>query len=281
MFPIAFSLGPVYISTFGLSLAVGFIVASFLLFLAVKNDLTFTPELLFDASAITMLGAILGGRVWYIFFHNAEFADSILLTILFRERPGLSFPGGFLGGTLALVLFSRFKQLDFFRLLDIATWAYVWGYFFGQIGSFFDGFSFGAGTNLPWGMRIFGSETRVHPLPLYEIIFVSLTILTLRFAHRATKHQGWKAGTTFLITVGCLSLFSATLDFRRSDMTMIRGVAVEQTFSFALTIFVLVLAYLRSRDLRQDIKMALAFMGEIRHNMGRKTTHHEISQKNS
>lgn len=270
MWPTAVSLGPIYLSSFGIFLALGFIVSAFFLFRAVKNDLLLTPEVVFDAQLLTALGALTIGRLSYILLHPEEFADAYILYVLFRERPGLTFAGSFLGATLALILFTRLQKISLWRMLDVATWPYLTAYLFGQIGSFFDGFSFGTPTNLPWGVSLYGSNIRVHPLPLYQIVVTLTIMLFLRLTNVSGKKRSGGEGTTFLLSAGVLALFSALLDLRRGDMTIVANLPFEQTASLIIGVFLLILAYLRLRSPRQDIKLALAFALKIGQNIVRK-----------
>lgn len=265
MWPIAVSVGPMYLSSFGVFLALGFLVASFLLYRGVRNDMTTSPETIFDASTTATIGAIVGARIWYIIFHPADFGDSTVLYFLFRERPGLSFAGGFLGGVLFLFTFARLRNLSFWHLLDVGTIPFLFAYLFGQIGSLLDGFSYGRVTHLPWSIPLFGSHERFHPLPLYQIIFTLCLLLLVRIHY--TKVLKFKPGNRFLLLLLVLFFYTAILDFLRNDLTFISSLPLEQTMSFSFAIAFLLLSYTRTRSLWADIKLALAFMTQIRHNV--------------
>ena len=59
------------------------------------------------------LGIVLGGRVGYILFYNFDSYIENPAEIFTIWRGGMSFHGGLLGVTLALVLFARARALSF------------------------------------------------------------------------------------------------------------------------------------------------------------------------
>lgn len=286
MWPVALSVGPLYISTFGVSLAMGFLLASFFLYRQVKDDLEISPELVFDAIAVAMLGAILGARIWYIVFHQSEFGNSHILYFLFRERPGLSFSGGLIGGLLFLLAFTISKKISLFRLLDIATIPYLWAFTIGQLGSLFDGFSYGQPTQYPWGVSLFGSAERYHPLPLYKVLFSLFLLVCIRVIQRATTRKKAAHGLFFLLVFALQLLFTTLVDFGRSDIVRVNGFAVEQMFLLTVGLVLLGYGYYRMRRIQSDLKLTLAFGAKIGQNIERTVRSrfykkHETSQKHS
>ena len=154
------------------------------------------------------LGIIIGGRLGYILFYMLPLADqrdflfAHPLEIFEVWHGGMSFHGGMLGVTAAIVLFSRAQGLSLLGLGDIAASCAPIGLFFGRIANFINGELWGRTTDLPWGMVFCGrhiatdaaglcvaGEAPRHPSQLYE---ATLEGLVLFFVLRlAARRFGW------------------------------------------------------------------------------------------
>ncbi len=136
------------------------------------------------------LGVILGGRLGYVLFYDARLIWMDPLEILKVWHGGMSFHGGLIGVSLAIIGFARANKIDFLKLGDLVAPAVPFGLGFGRIANFINGELWGRPTTMPWGI-IFptaGPEPR-HPSQLYEALLEGLVLfLVLRFA---THRLGW------------------------------------------------------------------------------------------
>ncbi len=104
------------------------------------------------------LGVVLGGRLGYIFLYAMwyeQYRDYYLenpLRMLYMWEGGMAFHGGLIGVVLAIVLFSKARRLDMFRVGDLVAVATPIGLFFGRIANFVNGELWGKATNAPWGV---------------------------------------------------------------------------------------------------------------------------------
>jgi phosphatidylglycerol:prolipoprotein diacylglycerol transferase len=102
---------------------------------------------------------------------------------------GMSFHGGFLGCTVAIILFARKRGIPILSLGDITTAVAPIGLFLGRLANFINGELWGRPTDVPWAM-IFptGGPVPRHPSQLYEaalegiVLFVVLNLLVRRGA---------------------------------------------------------------------------------------------------
>ena len=131
------------------------------------------------------LGIIVGGRLGYVLFYNFEAYLTNPGQIFAVWQGGMAFHGGFLGVTLAMVLFCRARKISLLSMFDLIALGTPFGLFFGRIANFINSELWGRTTDLPWGV-IFpngGPEPR-HPSQLYEaalegiVIFIVLRILS-------------------------------------------------------------------------------------------------------
>ena len=112
------SLGPVALRWYGLMYLLGFAAVWVLGNYRAKNHPDkWSAQEISDLVFYGAMGAVLGGRIGYVFFYNfGVFLDDPLY--LFRMwEGGMSFHGGFLGVAFAVWLFARRTQR---HLLDVA-----------------------------------------------------------------------------------------------------------------------------------------------------------------
>ncbi len=145
------------------------------------------------------LGIILGGRLGYVLFYDLDAYLANPAEIFAVWKGGMAFHGGFLGVTLAMVLFARVRSIPLLSMFDLVALAAPFGLLFGRIANFINSELWGRVTDLPWGV-IFpngGPEPR-HPSQLYEaaleglLMLIILRILSHSFG--ALKRPGLVAG---------------------------------------------------------------------------------------
>ena len=99
-----------------------------------------------------VLGIVLGGRLGYVFFYNLEYYSQNLLEIFKLWYGGMSFHGGLLGVIISVFIFSKNKNTNFFKYLDVIACVAPIGLFLGRIANFINGELFGKISNLPWAV---------------------------------------------------------------------------------------------------------------------------------
>src|SRR5258707_6876544 len=162
-------LGPLTLPTFGLMVATGLLVASYILQADFQRRAIHSDAFLIIG--IAGLAGIVGARVYHLLESPAEFfADPWPLLI---SRFGFAWFGGFLGGFAALLILARREKIPTLVILDACSPAACVGYAIGRIGCLLSGDGdYGIPTTLPWGMSfpngVVPTTERVHPTPLYE-----------------------------------------------------------------------------------------------------------------
>lgn len=155
--PVALDIpGPIDLRWYGLGYLAGFAVA-YLIVRRLSRDgfLRMDPDAAGDLLTALVLGVILGGRLGYILFYDfGSFLDNPLRIFRIWEG-GLSFHGGLLGVTAAILWFTRSRGIGFFNLGDTLSLAIPFGIFFVRVANFINGELFGrpAGRDVPWAMR--------------------------------------------------------------------------------------------------------------------------------
>src|SRR3546814_3935249 len=110
------------------------------------------------------IGVILGGRIGYVLFY----APGMLLDPLQVFKlwdGGMSFHGGVIGTSLAMIVLARRKGLDWLRVHDYVACCVPFGLFLGRIANFINGELWGKPSNVAWAI-IFprtGDDVARHP----------------------------------------------------------------------------------------------------------------------
>ncbi|MEP6784676.1 MAG: prolipoprotein diacylglyceryl transferase [Sphingomonadales bacterium] len=156
------------------------------------------------------LGIILGGRIGYVLFYKPDMLLNPYDVVKVWEG-GMSFHGGLIGISLAVIFFAWRNKLDLMRVLDYVGCATPFGEFFVRIANFVNGELWGRPTTLPWGI-VFpggGPEPR-HPSQLYEAglegigLFILLGLLFWKTDARYYPGRLAGAGLTYYAVVRLL-----------------------------------------------------------------------------
>ncbi len=167
--PVAISLGPVAIHWYGLTYLIGFAGAWWLGTRRCNAAYGWSRQEATDFVFYGALGAILGGRIGYMFIYGwSRWLEDPLLILRIWEG-GMSFHGGLIGVMLAFWLFARNTQRSWLAVGDFVAPMVCVPVFTVRIGNFINGELWGRVTDVPWGMvfRGAGPDAR-HPSQLYE-----------------------------------------------------------------------------------------------------------------
>ena len=210
--PVAIAIGPLAVRWYALAYVAGLLggwfyarrlAATASLWGDVRRP---TPADIDDVIVYAALGIVLGGRLGYVLFYNADAYFANPWEILAVWRGGMSFHGGFVGALLALVLFARSRGLSVLGLLDVAAAVAPIGLFFGRIANFVNGELWGRPTDVSWAV-VFptGGEVPRHPSQLYEAGLEGLLlgiILWFLFWKTDARYQPGRLVGTFILVYG-------------------------------------------------------------------------------
>ena len=192
--PLVFQLGPVSLRWYGLLIATAVLVG-LALAMRLGRRRNIDPAQIADLLPILVIGAELGARLYYVLLewrqYSGHWSDALAIW-----RGGIAIHGALIGGSLALVLFCRWRRQAFWPLLDVLVPAVALGQGIGRWGNFFNSEAFGLPTDLPWKLTIpwenrpalFLNQTTFHPTFLYESLWnlgvCALLLLLFRQANR-------------------------------------------------------------------------------------------------
>ncbi|BBE09498.1 prolipoprotein diacylglyceryl transferase [Mycoavidus cysteinexigens] len=235
--PIALQLGPLAVHWYGLMYLVAFLAAIGLgrwrLRLPQIMAQGWSAKALEDLMFYAVLGTILGGRLGYVVFYKASYYLAHPLDIFKVWEGGMSFHGGFLGVSFALLIYARQHQRRWLEVTDFMAPLVPAGLAAGRFGNFINGELWGRVTAPDtWWAMLFPQAARAdyawllshpqqaaafglqaiftqygalprHPSQLYEVALegFALFLLVWLFARKARPVGAVSA--VFLIGYGC------------------------------------------------------------------------------
>lgn len=216
---VIFSIGFFQLRWYALAYLAGILLGWWLLrrVTAKPNDRIGHPPL-DDLINFGIIGIIIGGRLIYVMFYNAEYYLQHPMDILKVWQGGMAFHGGFLGMVGAILFTARKHKVNAVELGDLIAMVAPIGLFFGRISNFINGELYGRVTDMPWGV-IFprGGELPRHPSQLYEALLeggLLFLIITAAYKLGARKRPGLMIGL-FLTGYGLSRVFVEL--FRQPD----------------------------------------------------------------
>ena len=159
------------------------------------------------------LGIIVGGRLGYVVFYRPMDYLRNPTEIPQLWDGGMSFHGGVIGVSLAILYLARRNGLNWLRIHDYVACCVPFGLFFGRLANFVNSELWGRATDVPWAIRFCedGAERCQivgpprHPSQLYEAALEGLllfAILWFLFRKTDARYQPGKLVGFFLLVYG-------------------------------------------------------------------------------
>ena len=101
-----------------------------------------------DLLPILVLFSVIGARIYYVTFEWPNYAANPFKAFAIWEG-GIAIHGALLAGTVAVILFCRWRRQPFWDVLDVLVPSVALGQAIGRWGNFFNGEAFGVPTDLP------------------------------------------------------------------------------------------------------------------------------------
>ncbi|HWU64700.1 MAG TPA: prolipoprotein diacylglyceryl transferase [Ensifer sp.] len=204
--PIAFEIGPLKVHWYGIGYVVSIMLGWFYARRLIANGSLWrggqapvTAQQLDDFVLYAAIGIVVGGRVGYALFYDLPNIIADPLRFFRVYDGGMSFHGGFLGTTIAMILFARAQKIAVWSLFDIVSIVVPIGLGIVRVANFINGELWGRITDVPWAV-VFptGGPFARHPSQLYEaglegIVLVSV-LSALAYGPKLLKIPGFITG---------------------------------------------------------------------------------------
>ena len=236
MYPEIIRVGDFTISSFGLMMAICFIVGYWLIMAEAKRK-KLDEKLISNMFLATMIGGIVGAKLLYI-FENVPLSE--ILSNPFTHllsRGGLTFYGGFIGALILVWYMAYRNKISMWVIGDMASPALAIAYSIGRVGCLLVGDDYGVPSNLPWAMAfpkgLPPTDIPVHPTQLYEVIIMFIAFLYIWKIRTLPRAAGWLF-SIYLIIAGFERFFIEFI--RNTTPSPIPGLTVAQVTAVGLIV---------------------------------------------
>ena len=246
--------GSFSIKWYGLLIAVGFMLA-ILYGLKRSEEFGIDPDGMIDVALLTIPVAILGARLYYVFFNDdVAYYLSNPINILKIWEGGLGIYGGIIVAFVFGPLMCKLRKVKIWAMFDLAALGFLIGQSVGRWGNFFNQEAFGGNTNLPWAMTGdviqsgvngagYDPALPVHPTFLYESLWCILGFILLHILSKKilSRFDGmifcgyivwYGVGRFFIESLRTDSLMAGTL--RTSQLVAVIAVLLGVILFFVL-----------------------------------------------
>jgi len=246
MYPDLFSIGPVPIRSYGLMLAVSFLVGVWYVSRMARRDGKSIDQFL-AVAYILIIGGVVGARLSYVVLHLGEFVGKWGSTFNPFSSDhygiaGLNMYGGVLLAALGTLLYCRLRRIPILDTLDYFTPTVGIGLGLTRIGCFLNGCCFGTPTDLPWGV-MFPEHSipyyayphqHIHPAQIYSSLYGVGLFLLLHFMMKRRKFAGQLLALLFMIE----ALFRFAIEYVRyyEDEMYFQVFGVQPTWNQVVSI---------------------------------------------
>jgi phosphatidylglycerol:prolipoprotein diacylglycerol transferase len=205
LFPKTFSIGSFYLPTYGVLVALGFLVGlSITVKLARKSGLD--PEKITNLAVYVALAGLIGAKLLMIAF---DWPDIQIFSLSTLQAAGV-FQGGLILALITAVLYIRHNKLPALPVFDAFAPGIAVGHAIGRLGCFAAGCCWGKECHLPWAVTFknpdAGALTGVplnvplHPAQLYEPATEALLFAFLYWRFNRPHNPGQIIGLYLLIS---------------------------------------------------------------------------------
>jgi phosphatidylglycerol:prolipoprotein diacylglycerol transferase len=254
MYPELFKIGPFTVYSYGLMLGISFIVASYILTKEYERR-KLSANLATEITLIAIIFGIAGSKLFSLLENWDEFLrDPIGMAF---SPGGLTFYGGLILATVAIIVWVRRKKIPFLFVADATSPSLAIAYGIGRIGCHLAGDGdYGFPTNLPWGtnyqngtvppsVMFRGSEiaknypngivpdnTPLHPAPIYEFLIMLVVFWILW----KLRKKDWADGRLFMLYLVLAGLERFFIEFIRLNPRLLFGLSEAQLISLIMII---------------------------------------------
>jgi phosphatidylglycerol---prolipoprotein diacylglyceryl transferase len=211
MHPVLFTIGSIKIYSYGVMLAIAFLLAFNLasrrceLFGVKKDSLN-------NLAIILLISGITGARLLYVFSNWHYFAASPL-DVFMISSGGLVFYGGLIFSSAAGIIYAKRAKLSILDAADLIIPFLALGHSIGRIGCFLNGCCFGKPTDSIFGICFPHSIGKVYPTQLFSSMGLFFIFILLLYIQKKRVFKG-EIISIYLILYGTFRFF---IEFLRGD----------------------------------------------------------------
>ncbi len=231
--PIILELGPLALRYYGLCIALGVALGTWL----TGRELTrrgYDGSLALDALLFVLPLGFIGARAYHVATDYDLYAGDPFPGVFEVWNGGLGIYGAVAGGFLGVLLFGWYRDISPLAFADAAAPGLILAQAVGRWGNYFNQELFGRPSSLPWAIRIepenrpagYADAEAFHPTFLYESIWDVLVCLILLWVARRFADR-LKNGDVFLLYVSLYSVGRFFVEALRIDPAFLIGTSIR------------------------------------------------------
>jgi len=216
MYPVLFKIGPITIYTYGVMVALGFIIGLYLAAREAKKE-DIKPDNIINLFFWVIISGHIGARIVYIFTEWEYFLEYPLRIVFANE--GFVFYGGFIAAFLGAFWYLKRQKIDVWKTADVIAPSIAIGHAIGRIGCFFYGCCYGKPTN-SWIGILFPPESPAGQLGVPVIptqLISSFVLLVIFFILVIARRYSKFFGQIFWLYVLLYAAARFVIEFFRGD----------------------------------------------------------------
>ena len=251
--PVIFELFGFEIRWYSVLILTGVIIAYFLINSESKR-FHYNKEFIFNLMFYTLIIGIIGARLYYVLF-NLDYYSHHLKEILMIWNGGLAIHGGIIFGLITIIVYTKIKKVNTFKILDIFAPALIIAQAIGRWGNFFNGEAYGSIVEYKTlvNMKIIPSIiidnmyiNNAYHLPMFyfESLLCIIGFLILLFFRRRKFIKNGQVFSIYLIWYGIIRFF---IEAFRTDSLMLSSLRIAQVVSILMVLVGIIIIIIQSR----------------------------------
>jgi len=251
MYPVLLDLGGFQLRTYGIVVALSFVLGLWLSEREARRK-GLDPALVRDFAFYAFLGGILGARLYFVLFSAPAYFLRNPWEILAIWHGGLGILGALAGGFLTALWYCRKHGLSLLKLGDVLAPGMIAGQAAGILACLANGDSYGRPSDVAWAITYTDPramaplDVPLHPVELYEMAAYALVFVLVWWVRTRTRGDGH----TFLVYLAGYGMARLAVEFFRGNPAILAfGVPAAQVFGAAL-VFAAVAGYAALRRRR-------------------------------
>jgi len=245
---ILFHIGPFTLYTYGLFVAVAFVLGS-LLILRDSKKAGISETAMLDCLLAILIGGIIGGRLLFVLINMGDYISDPARILMLHEG-GLAFHGSLAGGLAAGAICAKLRGIPLLKGVDVVAPYIALGQAIGRVGCFMNGCCFGKVIDHGIGVTFPGEDVMRVPVQLYSSAALLVIFALLIAIRRGTRTRG-AVFAWYLILYG---IYRTMIEFLRGDNPAVfMGLDLAQLISVGMfAAGVVMWGILKARGERRD-----------------------------
>ncbi len=247
MRPVLLEIGGFTLYAYGLMLMLAFVVGMIWTLREAPRK-GFNTDYLYEAYIISIILAVFGSRVTYVYLNWELYRDAPLWKTLLARESGLTFYGGLIAVLLGLLVHCYYRRVSFLRLMDFAAPFIALGYGITRIGCFLNGCCYGHITSpesTPWAVVFpFIDNNPRHPTQLYGVLAGFIIFVLLRYLRRYSFFDGY----VFVLFFVFYGIYRFIVEFFRVSEPVLWFLSQAQILSLLFVIAGLLFFFWKKRQ---------------------------------